>query len=88
MNEKFPHGLRKVYWDGGGVCARGVFASTVGINETTIRQYARHQGEQETGHAQMPSSVPNTSVKTRFSINFDGVYLDKAVGSEERSLYK
>ena len=34
----------KVYWDGGGIWARGFFASTVGINEATIRQYVRHQG--------------------------------------------
>jgi putative transposase len=45
LKEKFPHLLRKVYWDGGGVWARGFFASTVGINEATIWQYMRHQGE-------------------------------------------
>ncbi len=53
LKEKFPHVLRKAYWDGGGVWARGFFASTVGINEATIRQYVRHQGEQETGQAQL-----------------------------------
>ena len=53
LKEKFPHVLSKVYWDGGGVWARGFFASTVGINEATIRQYVRHQGEQETGQAQL-----------------------------------
>lgn len=47
LNEKFLHVLSKVYWDGGGVWARGFFATTVGINEATIRQYVRHQGEQE-----------------------------------------
>jgi hypothetical protein len=31
--------------------ARGWFASTVGLNEATIRQSVRHLGEQETGHA-------------------------------------
>lgn len=30
-----------------------VFASTVGINEATIRQYVRHQGEQEMAQAQL-----------------------------------
>jgi putative transposase len=45
LEEKFPHVLNKVYWDKGGVWARGFFASTVGINEATIRQYVRHQGE-------------------------------------------
>lgn len=42
LKEKFTHVLSKVYWDGGGVWARGFFASTVGINEATIRQYVRH----------------------------------------------
>ena len=53
LKEKVPHMLRRVYWDGGGVWARGFFASTVGINEATIRQSVRHQGEQETGQAQL-----------------------------------
>lgn len=53
LKEQFPHFLVKVYWDGGGIWARGFFASTVGINEATIRQYVRHQGEQETGQAQL-----------------------------------
>ena len=53
LKEKFPHMLRNVWWDGGGVRPRGLFASTVGINEATIRHYVRHQGEQETGHAQL-----------------------------------
>jgi len=53
LKEKFPHMVRKVYWDGGGVWARGFFASTVGINEATIRHYVQHQGEQETGQAQL-----------------------------------
>ncbi len=53
IKEKFPHVLAKVYWDGGGSWARGFFASTVGINEATIQQYVRHQGEQETGQAQL-----------------------------------
>lgn len=53
LKEKFPHVLSKVYWDGGGVWARGCFASTVDINEATIRQYVQHQGEQETGQAQL-----------------------------------
>ena len=38
LKEKFPHYLAKVYWDGGGILPRGFFASTVGINEATIRQ--------------------------------------------------
>jgi len=38
LKEKFPHYLVKVYWDGGGIWARGVFASTGGINEAIIRR--------------------------------------------------
>ena len=53
LKEKFPHVLSKVYWDGGGGWARGFFPSTVGINEATIRHYVQHQGEQETGQAQL-----------------------------------
>ncbi|MDH5499227.1 MAG: transposase, partial [Nitrospira sp.] len=53
LKEKFPHMLRNVYWDGGGVWARGLFAFTVGINEATIRHDVQHQGEQETGQAQL-----------------------------------
>lgn len=53
LKEKFPHMVRKVSWDGGGVWARGLFASTVGINEATSRHYVQHQGEQETGQAQL-----------------------------------
>lgn len=56
LKEQCPHGLSKVYWDGGGGWARGCFASTVGINEATIRHYVQHQGEQETGHAQLELS--------------------------------
>jgi len=37
LKEKFPHYLGKVDWDGGGIWARGFFASTVGVNEATIR---------------------------------------------------
>jgi len=53
LREKFPHVLSKVYWDGGGGWAGEFFAATVGINEATIRQYVRHQGEQEAGQAQL-----------------------------------
>ena len=53
MKEKFPHFLRKVYWDGRGIWGRGFFVSTVGINEATIQRYVRYQGEQDTGQAQL-----------------------------------
>lgn len=53
MKEKFPHFLRKVYWDGRGIWGRGFFVSTVGINEAIIRRYVRYQAEQDTGQAQL-----------------------------------
>lgn len=53
LKGKFPHFLKKVYWDGRGVWGRGFFVSTVGINEAIIRRYVRYQGEQDTGQAQL-----------------------------------
>ena len=53
LKEKFPHFLRKVYWDGGGIWGRGFFVSTVGINEAIIRCDVRYQSEQDTGQAQL-----------------------------------
>ena len=53
MKMKFPHFLRKVYWDNGGIWAQGFFVSTVGINETVIRKYIQYQGQQEAGQAQL-----------------------------------
>lgn len=49
LKEKFPHFLKKVYWDDGGIWARGFFVSTVGINEAVIRRYVRYQGQQDAG---------------------------------------
>jgi putative transposase len=53
LKEKFPHVFSKVYWDDGWIWVRGCFVSTVGINEATMRQYVWHQGEQESGQAQL-----------------------------------
>ena len=49
LREKFPHFLKKIYWDNGGIWARGFFVSTVGINEAVIRKYVRYQGQQDAG---------------------------------------
>lgn len=38
LKEKFPHFLRKGYWDGEGIWGRGFFVSTVGGNEAVIRR--------------------------------------------------
>jgi len=53
LKEKFPHFLRQVYWDGGGIWGGGLFVSTGGINEAIIRRYVRYHSEQDTGHAQL-----------------------------------
>jgi len=53
MKEKFPHFLKKIYWDGGGMWAQGFFVSSVGINEKVIQRYIRYQGQQDTGQAEL-----------------------------------
>lgn len=52
MREKFPH-LDKVYWGVNGIWSTGYFVSTVGINESTIRNYVRMQGEEDSGQAKL-----------------------------------
>lgn len=53
LKEKFAHFMKKVYWDDGGIWARGFFVSTVGINEAVIRNYVKHQGQQDAGQAKL-----------------------------------
>ena len=53
LKMKFPHMIRKVYWDDEGIWARGFFVSTVGINETVIRNYVKYQGQQDAGQAKL-----------------------------------
>ena len=53
LREKFTHFLKKVYWDDGGIWARGFFVSTVGIDEAIIRRYVRYQGRQDAGQAEL-----------------------------------
>ena len=48
MKEKFKY-LKQVYWDGYGIWAVGFFVSTVGINESTIQNYVRNQGKDDSG---------------------------------------
>ena len=55
LKMKFPHFLSKVYWDDGGIWARRLFVSTVGVNEATIRRYVRYQGKQDAGQAELES---------------------------------
>lgn len=53
LKMKFPHFLKKVYWDEGGIWARGFFVSTVGINESVIQRYVRYQGQQDAAQAKL-----------------------------------
>ena len=52
LKAKFPF-LEKVYWGTDSVWSRGFFVSTVGINEQTIRNYVRWQGQEDFGQAQL-----------------------------------
>lgn len=49
LKEKFSDFLLKAYWDNGGIWATGFFVSTVGINETIIKNYVRMQGKHDAG---------------------------------------
>ncbi len=52
LREKFPH-LEKVYWSVPGIWSNGYFVSTVGINEATIRNCVRMQGEEDSGQSKL-----------------------------------
>jgi len=52
LSRKFSF-LKKVYWDRQGICGKGYFVSTVGINEEVIRRYVESQEEEETGQAKL-----------------------------------
>jgi putative transposase len=50
--EKFPL-LRKVYWGTDGIWSDGYFVSTVGVKEAVIQGYIEHQGQEDSGQAQL-----------------------------------
>lgn len=52
LREKFPF-LRERYYGRGGIWSVGYFASTVGLDETMIKRYVRHQGEEDSGQAKL-----------------------------------
>ena len=52
LKKKFKF-LKKVYWDNGGIWSVGYFFSTVGINEEIIRNYIEHQGQEDSGQAEL-----------------------------------
>ena len=52
LKEKFPF-LKDVYWGTDGIWSDGYFVSTVGINEEIIQKYIQHQGQEDSGQAQL-----------------------------------
>jgi putative transposase len=52
LKEKFPM-LKEVYWGTDGIWSDGYFVSTVGINERVIQKYIQHQGQEDSGQAQL-----------------------------------
>ena len=45
--------LRERYWGRGGIWSVGYFASTVGLDEDTIRRYVRYQEKEDLGQAKL-----------------------------------
>ena len=52
LKQKFPF-LKEVYWGTDGVWSDGYFVSTIGIDEATIRNYIKQQGEEDAGQAKL-----------------------------------
>ena len=45
--------LKQVYWGTDSIWSDGYFASTVGINEQTIRAYIQNQGQEDSGQSNL-----------------------------------
>lgn len=52
MRKKFSF-LDKVYWGKTGIWSIGYFVSTIGINESVIREYIENQGKEDSGRAEL-----------------------------------
>jgi putative transposase len=52
LRKKFAW-LRKVYWNENIVWSPGYFASSVGVDEETVKRYVEHQGRQDSGQLRM-----------------------------------
>jgi putative transposase len=52
LKEKFTF-LKEVYWGTDGIWSDGYFVSTVSINEEFIQKYIQHQGQEDSGQAQL-----------------------------------
>ena len=45
--------LKKVYWGENVVWSPGYFVSSVGVDEQTIKNYVKHQGDQDSGQLRL-----------------------------------
>lgn len=52
LREKFEF-LEEVYYGVEGIWSDGYFVSTVGVNETTVANYVRQQGQEDSGQAKL-----------------------------------
>lgn len=52
LKQKFPF-LKETYWGTDGIWSDGYFVSTVGINESIIRNYIIQQGREDAGQAKL-----------------------------------
>ena len=52
IKSSFPF-LRDVYWGTDGIWSDGYFVSTVGINNAVLRRYIEHQGQEDSGQAEL-----------------------------------
>ena len=52
LTKKF-HWLEKVYWKENVLWSTGYFVSSVGVDESVIKRYVEHQGEQDSDQLQM-----------------------------------
>jgi putative transposase len=52
LREKFKF-LEKVYYGVDGIWSEGYFVSTVGINEKTVANYVKMQGQEDSGQAKL-----------------------------------
>jgi len=48
LKRKFEY-MRKAYWGVDGIWSDGYFVSTVGVNDTVIKQYIQKQGQEDKG---------------------------------------
>ena len=52
LKKRFEY-MRKAYWGIDGIWSDGYFVSTVGLNESVIRNYIEMQGREDKGQAQL-----------------------------------